>query len=87
MPADAPGYRFNNVQVATRLANGNTLVNNWFNQWNGRSGPIEPAGAGHRSDPDKKIVWRCARGCAPDLGPSTTIQLLDRKVRRWPAGR
>jgi hypothetical protein len=32
-PADAPEYNLSNLQLATRLPNGNTIINNWFNQW------------------------------------------------------
>jgi hypothetical protein len=77
--ADAPGYQFNNVQVATRLANGNTIINNWFNEW---SGEVDRANAPVQAievTPDKKIVWALRSWDPPaDLGPSTTIQLLDR---------
>jgi len=30
--ADAPEYKFAYTQIATRLPNGNTLINNWFSQ-------------------------------------------------------
>jgi hypothetical protein len=33
--SDVPQYKFDNMQIATRLPNGNTLINNWVNQWNG----------------------------------------------------
>ena len=33
--ADAPGYNFANLQQAWRLPNGNTVINNWANEWNG----------------------------------------------------
>ena len=44
--ADVPDYLFNSMQIAKRLANGNTLVNTWFNQWNGNvnaeNAPAQP---------------------------------------------
>jgi hypothetical protein len=77
-PADVPDYLFNSMQIAKRLPNGNTLINTWFNQWNG---PVDPATAPVQAleiTPDKKIVWALrAWGNPVDLGPSTTIQLLD----------
>ncbi len=78
--ADAPEYTFNNLQKAVRLKNGNTLFNDWFNQW---SGQVDPANAPVQAievTPQKKIVWALRSWTAPeDLGPSTTIQLLDPK--------
>jgi hypothetical protein len=77
-PADVPDYLFNSMQIAKRLPNGNTLINTWFNQWDG---PVNPATAPVQAlevTPDKKIVWALrAWGNPVDLGPSTTIQLLD----------
>jgi hypothetical protein len=77
-PADVPDYLFNSMQIAKRLPNGNTLINTWFNQWNG---PVDAATAPVQAlevTPDKKIVWALrAWGNPVDLGPSTTIQLLD----------
>jgi hypothetical protein len=77
-PADVPDYLFNSMQAAKRLPNGNTLINTWFNQWNG---PADPATAPIQAlevAPDKKIVWALRAWGEPiDLGPSTTIQLLD----------
>jgi len=31
-PADAPGYKFASLQQAWRLANGDTVINNWVNE-------------------------------------------------------
>jgi hypothetical protein len=77
---DVPDYVFNSIQIAQRLPNGNTIVNTWFNQWNG---PVDPATAPVQAlevTPDKKIVWALrAWGNPVNLGPSTTIQLLDSK--------
>ncbi len=76
--ADAPDYKFANTQVASRLANGNTLINNWFN---GSVANINPEGRPVQAvevTPDKKIVWALRSWTPPaDLGPSTTIQILD----------
>ena len=76
--ADAPDYLFNSIQLAKRLPNGNTLVNTWFNQWNGAADPATAPVQALELTPDKKIVWALhAWGDPVNLGPSTTIQLLD----------
>lgn len=75
--ADMVDYKFKSIQLATRLPNGNTLINDWANQW---SGNIDPATAPVQAievTPDKKIVWALREWINPALGPSTTIQLLD----------
>jgi hypothetical protein len=78
-PADAPDYGMNSLQNATRLANGNTIINNWFNQWSNsqvdRSNPPVQAIEVNRG---KKVVWALRSWTPPeDLGPSTTIQILE----------
>jgi hypothetical protein len=76
-PADVPDYQFNSMQIATRLPNGDTLINNWVNQWNGAvDKAIAPVQALEIS-PEKKNVWALRSWTNPDLGPATTIQLLD----------
>jgi outer membrane protein assembly factor BamB len=75
---DAPGYTFSNFQIATRLTNGNTLVNDWFNQWHGTVDPAHPPVQAIEITPDKKIVWGLRSWAPPaELGPATTIQILD----------
>jgi hypothetical protein len=77
-PADVPGYLFNSMQIAKRLPNGNTLINTWFNQWNGAADPATAPVQALEVTPGKKVVWALrAWGIPVDLGPSTTIQLLD----------
>jgi hypothetical protein len=77
-PADVPDYLFNSMQIAKRLPNGNTLINTWFNQWDGPVAPVTAPVQALEVTPDKKIVWALrAWGNPVDLGPSTTIQLLD----------
>ncbi len=77
-PADAPGYRFSNLQLAVRLPNGNTIINDWFNQWSGQVDPENAPVQAIEVTPDKQIVW-ALRSWTPtnDLGPATTIQILD----------
>ena len=75
--ADVPDYKFDSMQIAMRLPNGNTLINNWVNQWNGIiDSSVAPVQALEIS-PDKKVVWALRSWNSPNLGPSTTIQLLD----------
>jgi WD40 repeat protein len=76
--ADAPEYKFSNTQTATRLANGDTLINNWYSQ------SLDKLDTNHlpvqaiEVTPDKKVVWALRSWAAPAaLGPSTTIQPLD----------
>ena len=78
-PADASGYQITNLQLAVRLPNENTIINNWFNQWSGQLNPTNPPVQAIEVTPDKKIVWALRSWAAPaDLGPATTIQILDR---------
>ena len=75
--ADVPDYKFDSLQIATRLPNGNTLINNWVNQWNGKINPDTAPVQALEITPDKKVVWALRSWSSPNLGPSTTIQLLD----------
>ncbi len=76
--ADAPDYNISNLQTAVRLPNGNTIINNWFNQWSGKVDLANPPVQAIEVTRDKKIVWALRSWVPPvDLGPSTTIQLLD----------
>lgn len=79
--ADAPGYGLTNMQMATRLKSGNTLITQWFNEWNGPVDRANPPVQAIEVTPEKKVVW-VLRSLTPpaDLGPSTTIQILD----GWP---
>ena len=77
-PADAPEYQFSFTQVATRLPNGNTIINNWFNQPLDNIDPNHAPVQAIEVTPDKKVVWALRSWTPPtDLGPSTTIQILD----------
>jgi hypothetical protein len=76
--AEIPGYRISNPQLATRLPNGNTIINNWFNQWNTKLDPENAPVQAIEVTPEKKIIWALRSWTGPvSLGPSTTIQLLD----------
>lgn len=75
---DAAGHKIDGFQIATRLPNGNTLVNNWVNQWSTTVDKVKPPVQALEFTPDKKIVWVLNSWNDPaDLGPATTIQLLD----------
>jgi hypothetical protein len=75
--ADVPDYKFNSMQIAARLPNGNTLINNWVNQWSGKIDPDTAPVQALEITPDKKVVWALRSWTSPNLGPSTTIQVLD----------
>ncbi len=75
---DIADYKFSSPQIAIRLANGNTLVNNWFDQWGSKSSDLNnlPVQA-IEITPGKKVIWVLRSWTEPvNLGPSTTIQLL-----------
>ena len=73
-----PGYTITNLQLSQRLANGNTLINNWFNQWNEKLDANDLPVQAIEVMPDKKIVWALRSWTSPiNLGPATTIQLLN----------
>ena len=75
---DFQGYKITNTQLAVRLPNGNTLINNWFNQWNGKVDAANAPVQAIEVTPDKKVVWALRSWADPvNLGPSTTIQVLN----------
>jgi hypothetical protein len=77
-PKDTPDYKMSSLQLATRLPNGNTLINNWFNQWNGTVDPATAEAQAIEVTPDKKVAWALRAWTPPaNLGPATTIQILD----------
>ena len=56
-PADIPDYHVLQFQIAIRLGNGNTLVNNWANQWNMKIDPATAPAQAWEISPQKQIVW------------------------------
>jgi hypothetical protein len=75
--SDAPGYKFFVFQEASRLANGDTVICNWcpYNlkdpkTWPGSVQVLEVS-------PKKKVVWALSEWSNPDLGPASSIQLLE----------
>lgn len=77
-PSDLADYKLANLQLAWRLPNGNTVLNNWQNAWTKDSG-IESGRAVQALEiaPDKKVVWALRSWKEPNLGPATTIQFLE----------
>jgi len=77
-PADTPQFKFANLQQAWRLPNGNTVINNWVNEWN--TEPPDMVGTVQAIEiaPDKRLVWSLSAWTEPAvLGPATTLQFLD----------
>jgi outer membrane protein assembly factor BamB len=70
---ELPGITLEVVQEVTRMANGNTLINNWsgsrpFEEWPSVVQLIEVT-------PDKRVVWALRDWST--LGPASSTQLLD----------
>ena len=79
-PADSPGYKFASLQNAWRLKNGNTVINNWVNEWTKNADNAPGAVQAIEVTPDKKIVWALrewGKESGVNLGPATSIQFLD----------
>lgn len=70
-PADLPQIKFSGLQKSIRLVNGNTLIGNWARKGDGTAVQAVEV------SPDKKLVWALRAWDDPDLGRSTTIQVLD----------
>jgi hypothetical protein len=70
---DLPGITLYTVQEVSRLANGDTLIDNW----NGSAPAAEKSNAVQLIEvtPDKKVVW--AMRDYQTLGPASSTQLLD----------
>jgi hypothetical protein len=69
-----PDYVINSPQVAIRLANGNTLINNWVNKWSDTIDSSNQPLQAVEVTAGKKIVWALRSWNEPaDLGPSTII--------------
>lgn len=80
---DGSAIGFTQIQKVLRLRNGNTIVNNWYNEWS--KTPMDSLNAPLQAvEIDRKgnVVWQLRSWKNPDLGPSTTIQLLSQPVNR-----
>jgi uncharacterized protein (DUF362 family) len=76
-------YGVTQPQKTVRLKDGGHLINNWYNEWN--KTPMDTANAPVQAievDKDGRLVWQLKAWKNPDLGPSTTIQLLGDPVDR-----
>jgi outer membrane protein assembly factor BamB len=74
--ASLTGYRLSGMQTAIRLSNGDTLINNWCAKGTGPAAGT--AVQAFEVNGDKEMVWTLRSWTEPaDLGPSTTIQILD----------
>jgi outer membrane protein assembly factor BamB len=73
---ELPGYPLDVVQEIGRLDNGNTVIANWVagnvksDNWPSTVQIVEVT-------PAKKVVWALRQWNNPDLGPASSIQLLD----------
>jgi outer membrane protein assembly factor BamB len=76
-PNDTLPYKLGSLQLAWRLSNGNTLINNWVNEWSGPIDRVNPPVQALELTPDKKVTWVLRSWSKPDLGPATTIQILE----------
>jgi hypothetical protein len=77
-PADAPGYTFASLQQAWRLPNGNTVINNWVNEWSTPTENLAGTPQAIEVAPGKQVVWALESWTPPvKLGPATTFQFLD----------
>ncbi|MGA9672565.1 MAG: PQQ-binding-like beta-propeller repeat protein [Terracidiphilus sp.] len=77
-PADTPEYAFANLQQAWRLPNGNTVINNWVNEWEADPKDVTGTVQAIEVTPAKKVVWVLnSWKDAENLGPATTFQFLD----------
>ena len=60
------------------MPNGDTVINNWVNEWSTK--PEDRAGTVQAIEvtPQKQVVWALASWTDPaNLGPATTFQFLD----------
>ena len=69
-------FKLGNLQTANRMANGNTVICSWIagdndtSHWAGTVQVFEVTKV-------KKVVWAMSSWDNPDLGPATSIHLLD----------
>jgi hypothetical protein len=74
---DVPGIPLYTLQEATRLANGNTLINNWCGGGLPKAEWAKACVQVFEVTPDKKVVWQVKQWDSPNLGPGSSTQLLD----------
>jgi len=77
---DNPDYKIGSSQIAIRRPNGNTVINDWFNQWSGKVDYNNLPLQFIEVTREKKIVWALSSWIEPtNLGPATIIQFLNDK--------
>ncbi len=85
---DSKGNQLNAWKVprawgVTELKNGNTLISNWWNEWSRKEMDMNnPPVRFIEVTPQGEIVWEMSSWTNPNLGPATTIQLLDEPLNR-----
>ena len=80
---DTEKYGIRSPQKTVRLRNGNLLINDWWNEWDGI--PVDrenPPVQAIEIDDAGEVLWQLKSWSDPDLGPATTIQLLEQPVDR-----
>lgn len=80
---DVTQYGVTQPQKTVRLKDGGHVINNWYNEWNKE--PMDTAHAPVQAievDKDGRMTWQLKAWRNPDLGPSTTIQMLAEAVDR-----
>ena len=75
---DLPGYPLDVVQEIGRLDNGNTVISNWV-AGNVKSGDWPSTIQVIEVTPARKVVWALRQWKDPNLGPASSIQLLDQR--------
>jgi hypothetical protein len=80
-PADAPGYKFASLQQAWRLPNGDTVINNWVNEWTNNEANAPGSAQAIEVTPAREVVWALREWTPPaNLGPATTLQFLGKEA-------
>lgn len=74
---DSTDHELLTLQLAWRLPNGNTLLNNWVNPWSRQIDKAASTVQAIEVTPDKRVVWALRSWSEPNLGPATIIQILD----------
>ena len=76
--SDTPQYKYGYLQNAWRLPNGNTVINNWLNEWNMDPKDMVGTMQAIEVNPARQVVWELSSWTEPaKLGPVTTIQFLE----------
>jgi hypothetical protein len=75
---DTPQYKYGYLQNAWRLANGNTVINNWLNEWSMDPKDMVGSMQAIEVNPARQVVWELSSWTEPvKLGPATSIQFLE----------